>query len=649
MKEKKTLKDRLAGAGEALGKVSEAGKQMKDSKIVEKITQGAKNGAEEIAKGAKIGAGKVAAGAKGGAGKIVAGAKSGSEAIKSTVDEMTGQPMIIDGHTVIRVKGNKFKILIPDGYARVEDKKVIRLLQDSFDIKKIETAYALPLQNSFNVIALFMGDTKTIRNPQDLQGLIDRIHTGLAENQGIIEAKNGKTKRGYDYIYSIVKSHISQDGMPGGVNYFLRLNLFTEKTGLEIYGSFEEQGMTGMRDSTIYSVACSQGLCEFGGEGWNIDPYDPTYEKGNRMNLSEKEGIDCMFPEHPLSMAREFLYAVLNDELIGIMGEPEETKDAKEDKPKSSVKISDLLVDACIRETYTVEIEKAEKSADKKGEKESKDGKERLDDQLHDAITRYNSEYAVFEDSGAEILRLRERSVDLLENVENLINTIANHPKSFDVDFEEIHIHKKEFKDVCDFAKRELDAAKKSAAGVGAGVAGGMAVASLAPSAAMWVATTFGTASTGTAISALSGAAAQSAALAWLGGGTLAAGGGGMSAGTALLALAGPVGWSIGGATLLASIALFANKKIKLGKERKEEIEAVLRNIESLREMNTKIKALVDKTDTLRSKLSSQYNDCLADYGKNYMEIEPDRQMLLGALVNNAKSLAATLGEVVEG
>ncbi|MEZ7004623.1 hypothetical protein [Streptomyces sp. AD55] len=46
----------------------------------------------------------------------------------------------------------------------------------------------------------------------------------------------------------------------------------------------------------------------------------------------------------------------------------------------------------------------------------------------------------------------------------------------------------------------------------------------------------FATASTGTAISGLSGAAASSATLAWLGGGSLAAGGGGMAAGTAVLA-----------------------------------------------------------------------------------------------------------------
>ncbi len=76
----------------------------------------------------------------------------------------------------------------------------------------------------------------------------------------------------------------------------------------------------------------------------------------------------------------------------------------------------------------------------------------------------------------------------------------------------------------------------------------------------------------GTAISTLSGAAATNAALAWLGGGAAAAGGGGMASGTAFLAMAGPVGWTIGGATLLASIALFANKKSNLVKKRKKRL-----------------------------------------------------------------------------
>lgn len=248
----------------------------------------------------------------------------------------------------------------------------------------------------------------------------------------------------------------------------------------------------------------------------------------------------------------------------------------------------------------------------KKSVADFKDRKEfSLDDQLHDAVNKYNAEYAEFEGYGSAILIQRERSVDVLNNVEILINSIANHPKSFDVDLQDIQAEKKKFKDVCDYAVDELNAAKKSALSVGAGLSCGVAVASLAPSAAMWVATTFGTASTGTAISALSGAAATSAQLAWLGGGALAAGGGGMAAGNAFLALAGPVGWSISGATLLASVVLFANKKMKLSKEKKEEIEAVLRNVESVKEINYTVKQLLDKTSKLREMLNTQYGQCM--------------------------------------
>ena len=285
----------------------------------------------------------------------------------------------------------------------------------------------------------------------------------------------------------------------------------------------------------------------------------------------------------------------------------------------------------------------------KKSVEDFKEQKEvSLDDQLHDAVNKYNAEYAEFEGYGSSILRQRERSVDVLNNVEILINSIANHPKSFDVDLQDIQLDKKKFKDVCDYAVDELSAAKKSALSAGAGLSCGVAVASLAPSAAMWVATTFGTASTGTAISALSGAAATSAKLAWIGGGALAAGGGGMAAGNAFLALAGPVGWSISGATLLASVALFANKKMKLGKEKKEEIEAVLRNVESIKEINCTVKQLLDKTAKLREMLNTQYGQCMPCYGKNFLELSEDQQMLLGTLVNNAKSLAATLSENVE-
>lgn len=67
--------------------------------------------------------------------------------------------------------------------------------------------------------------------------------------------------------------------------------------------------------------------------------------------------------------------------------------------------------------------------------------------------------------------------------------------------------------------------------GAAAGTAGGFAAAGATTSAVM----ALGTASTGTAIASLSGAAATNATLAALGGGALAAGGGGMALGTTIL------------------------------------------------------------------------------------------------------------------
>lgn len=67
------------------------------------------------------------------------------------------------------------------------------------------------------------------------------------------------------------------------------------------------------------------------------------------------------------------------------------------------------------------------------------------------------------------------------------------------------------------------------ASGVGAGVA--------AQAGALWGVSTLASASTGTAISSLSGIAAQNATLAWFGGGSLTAGGGGVAAGGAVLSL----------------------------------------------------------------------------------------------------------------
>lgn len=271
-----------------------------------------------------------------------------------------------------------------------------------------------------------------------------------------------------------------------------------------------------------------------------------------------------------------------------------------------------------------------------------------LDRMLQDSVTEYNDAYTIMNDKGVQLFVERSRAVDSILFVESLVNSIANRPKSFDAEFEEIKTNRQKFTDSCEFANQELQEARKAATGAGAGLAAGASVAFMAPTAAMWIATTFGTASTGAAISTLSGAAATNAALAWLGGGALAAGGSGMAGGSAFLALAGPVGWTIAGATLLSSILIFTAKKTKLNKQKNEEIAAIKNNIEIVHEMDAQIGMILSETAATRTGLNDMLKEALPLFGADYLNFADEQKQLLGALVNNTKALAAMFGKTIE-
>ncbi|ARK30094.1 hypothetical protein [Halalkalibacter krulwichiae] len=186
--------------------------------------------------------------------------------------------------------------------------------------------------------------------------------------------------------------------------------------------------------------------------------------------------------------------------------------------------------------------------------------------------------------------------------------------------------------------------AEKGVAGVGAGVA----VAALGPTAAMGIATTFGVASTGTAISALSGAAATNAALAWLGGGALAAGGGGMVAGNAILALAGPVGWAIAGIAILGSGLLFW--KTKSDRNRLENIFTLIskRDEKSYKlaivELNERISRIKDESVKLNDAIEK-----IESFGVDYNHMTEAQQFELGAYVNLMSALTQLLVNPILG
>jgi hypothetical protein len=113
-----------------------------------------------------------------------------------------------------------------------------------------------------------------------------------------------------------------------------------------------------------------------------------------------------------------------------------------------------------------------------------------------------------------------------------------------------------EYKAAAIGAEKYFMAGAKSAGAAAAGYGG-----------AIGVATSIGAASTGTAISSLSGAAATNAMLAWFGGGAIAAGGGGMALGAAVL----------GGITVLPALAIggfFAGREGEKAMTKAKEHEA---------------------------------------------------------------------------
>lgn len=86
-------------------------------------------------------------------------------------------------------------------------------------------------------------------------------------------------------------------------------------------------------------------------------------------------------------------------------------------------------------------------------------------DPYEEVIAEYNAAFTAMYDRGLSLLRQRERSADLIELVELLVNSIANTPKSFETSFHEIGVHKAEFLDAEEFARKDLEAAQQSSVG----------------------------------------------------------------------------------------------------------------------------------------------------------------------------------------
>lgn len=268
--------------------------------------------------------------------------------------------------------------------------------------------------------------------------------------------------------------------------------------------------------------------------------------------------------------------------------------------------------------------------------------------QLEQSVKVYDKVIEETKENSIKLLDIRRKAIKLIGIVERYINKIANTPKFFEKEFNEINLTVSNFNRNLQEIQSESDNATKVGGSVaGAGVLAGAGVAAFAPTAAMAIATTFGTASTGTAIASLSGAAATNAALAWLGGGALAAGGGGMAAGNALLALAGPVGWAIGGTALVGGGLLASSKNKKIAQEAIEKRIEVEETTKKFRTINIEILEIHKLTVKHGKGVNAIYQRLLKNQKYDFNLFTTEEQYELGSLVNNTKIFAKLLNRVV--
>jgi len=187
-----------------------------------------------------------------------------------------------------------------------------------------------------------------------------------------------------------------------------------------------------------------------------------------------------------------------------------------------------------------------------------------------------------------------------------------------------------EYKAATMSAEKYLVGAVKSATAATAGYSG-----------AIGLATSIGAASTGTAISSLSGAAAWNATLAWFGGGAIAAGGGGMAVGTIVL----------GSITVVPALAIggfFAAregaKAMTKAREHEAQVNVAIAEMEVAKEFAQQVRSRITELRGVFEEINSR-----AIVGLDYLEdhvsdaqIDADKFQQVGLLMKGLIEILKT-------
>lgn len=269
-------------------------------------------------------------------------------------------------------------------------------------------------------------------------------------------------------------------------------------------------------------------------------------------------------------------------------------------------------------------------------------------DKLKEVNESYQILYTKSIEHIADLHKLRLRSIKILKELEKYVSYLSNHPKEFDIEIGRISARRNAFENSLEKLTLESKKEEKIVVGGGTGVAlAGVGVAALGPTAALAVAMTFGTASTGTAIATLSGAAAMNAALAWLGGGALAAGGAGIIGGEAMLALMGPVGWTISGVAFLSSGYFLNRNNKKIAAQAEESIKKILIENNRIKKIDKQVEELEKITYELVNVVNNELRSMLSKNLNDYNRFSRENKNQMIALLNTAQTLAVKIGETI--
>ena len=247
---------------------------------------------------------------------------------------------------------------------------------------------------------------------------------------------------------------------------------------------------------------------------------------------------------------------------------------------------------------------------------------------------------------GASINKLGEKKVEVLnESVIPFIEVfkrINNIELTESKGLEEIKNFKQDGKFFVEL--KELGLMASSLAG---GLAGGATMGAVTAFGAYGAVGVLGTASTGTAIAGLSGAAATNATLAFLGGGSLAAGGLGVAGGTAVLGglVAGPA---------IAVLGAFAASKASANKERayanlakarefKEEMDTVVSLCNGIGDRAKLFTNLMTKLDRLFCVQASLLKGIVNETGTDYRKYSLKEKQVVATSLSTLATIKAVL------